>query len=360
MSKSSSTDRELIDSIVYLASLASNPRAVDNQLDVLRQITAQNADGVLSPTEKSRLGQLKTELATYLISSDPLRQFTQESVQRRAELAVSGERRFMAFRLPLIIIWTVVLLMAALPVMLPLSSNLSFIKPVLGISLFFTTMNMGAVVLLWIARKNFRDKLRAVYTPISTGILIVSVTLLQVPFMLAIGNETVLAWFRYVTASIPCLLAVLFIYIGVRRFCQLCGLSGRLLSKRTLALITLAATLVIGIALLPHAIALNDVPWWMQLASLAVLTCGTVVAVITVVLLIRLRRVLGPAYQSPLAWLAAVVVALGVVCIQYIVLRSIVGGDTLYENRGVAALPLLIMGFCALRVGITFKRFDGM
>jgi hypothetical protein len=97
----------------------------------------------------------------------------------------------------------------------------------------------------------------------------------------------------------------------------------------------------------------------MRLVSLLVLTSGTVLATITTVLIIRLRRTLGPAYQRPMVWLAAIVLCLALTFVQYIVLRSITSGSTFFEARGMSTLSLLLMGLFALKAGIDFKRFDG-
>lgn len=352
------SDQQLINSIVYLASLASDPHAIDDRLDALRQVTARGSNDALSAPERAKLIELQTYLEHYLITSDPLRQFTQESVDRRLKLALGGGHSFVAFRLPLLIIWAVVVLMCLLPWVLPLPGN-GVIRPVLSVTGGITALNVGAVILLWMSRRNFRLQLRAVYMPICLGFVIIGLSLIQVPIVLNIGTDAVLMWFRYVTASVPFLLGMAFVYAGVRRFCLLGGIvATRWLSRRFVTAVALSAAAVTSLLLLPFG-ASPTVPTWMRLVSLLVLTSGTALAVITTLLIIRLRRALGPAYQRPLVWLAGIVVCLALTCVQYIVLRSITSGSTFFEARGMSTLSLLLMGLFALKAGIDFKRFDG-
>ncbi|HSX07734.1 MAG TPA: hypothetical protein VLG11_02475 [Candidatus Saccharimonadales bacterium] len=357
-SVTTTSDRQLINIIGYLASLVSDPHAIDSQLDTLRQVTARGSSDTLSAPDRAKLMQLQAYLENYLITSDPLRQFTQESVNQRIKLAFGAGRSFVAFRLPLLIIWAAAALMCLLPFVLPLPGS-GVIRPVLSITGGLTALNVGAAILLWMSRRNFRMQLRAVYMPICLGFVIVSVSLIQVPIVLNIGTDVVLTWFRYVTASLPCLLGTMFIYIGIRRFCLLRGLARTYwLSLRRVIVVVLGAAIAVSLLLLPFG-ASPTIPTWMRLVSLLVLTSGTVLAAITILLTIRLRRTLGAAYQWPLIWLASIVLCLALTFVQYIVLRSITSGSTFFEARGMSTLSLLLMGLFALKAGIDFKRFDG-
>jgi len=357
-SASASSDKQLIDIILYLASLVSDPHAIDNQLDTLRHITARGPSDTLSAPDRAKLVQLQAYLENYLITSDSLRQFTQESVNQRIKLALGAGHSFVAFRLPLLITWATVILMCMLPFVLPLPGS-GVIRPVLSITGGLTALNVGAAILLWMSRRNFRMQLRAVYMPICLGFVIVSVSLIQVPIVLNIGTDAVLMWFRYVTASLPCLVGMMFIYVGIRRFCLLRDLAGTYwLSLRRVIAVVLGAAVIVSLSLLPFG-ASPTIPTWMRLVSLLMLTSGTVLATITTLLIFRLRRTLGSAYQWPLIWLAAIVLCLALTFLQYIVLRSITSGSTFFEARGMSTLSLLLMGLFALKAGIDFKRFDG-
>jgi hypothetical protein len=111
-SASTASDQQLINIIAYLASLVSDPHAIDSQLDILRHVTARRSNDALSAQDRTKLVQLQAYLENYLITSDSLRQFTQESVDRRIKLALGGGHSFVAFRLPLLVIWATVILMS--------------------------------------------------------------------------------------------------------------------------------------------------------------------------------------------------------------------------------------------------------
>lgn len=75
--------RQRIDCIVYLASLVSEPRSVDNTLDTLRNITARSADPL--PEDEQTLQNIQQELEHYLVHQERLRSFTPESLQAHIE-----------------------------------------------------------------------------------------------------------------------------------------------------------------------------------------------------------------------------------------------------------------------------------
>lgn len=82
------TASSTVDIVVFVASLASQPRNIDQFLDELRAITAKlPQNGQLSPAQEQQLTAVYRKLEDYLISQDPLRSFTRadirELVQRR-------------------------------------------------------------------------------------------------------------------------------------------------------------------------------------------------------------------------------------------------------------------------------------
>ncbi len=80
------TDEQATEKVTYLASLVSNINDVDPMLDTLREITASrkpNEPLQLSGEERARLQQLESQLSEYLISKDPVRAFTPESLQAK-------------------------------------------------------------------------------------------------------------------------------------------------------------------------------------------------------------------------------------------------------------------------------------
>jgi hypothetical protein len=70
--------RQLVDRIVYLASLMSEPQRVDTILDKLRVITARSSK--LSDQDIKALKPIKNELEDYLVTKERIRSFTKASL----------------------------------------------------------------------------------------------------------------------------------------------------------------------------------------------------------------------------------------------------------------------------------------
>ncbi len=73
-----------IDVVTYVASLASNPKAIDSLLEAVREITARMQPGQpLSPADQARLGQVCLGIEKYLVEQEPLRTFDQATLQEK-------------------------------------------------------------------------------------------------------------------------------------------------------------------------------------------------------------------------------------------------------------------------------------
>ncbi len=79
------TDNATFDSLVYLASLASDPRKVDPILDGLRTVSAghNSANPSFSPVERQKLRVVYQGLLAYLTTKEPLRSFNSNELQTR-------------------------------------------------------------------------------------------------------------------------------------------------------------------------------------------------------------------------------------------------------------------------------------
>lgn len=76
-------DRTLIDTVVVLASLTSDPKVIDPMLDIVRQVTAGMQPGrPLTSDETSRLEEVRLKLTDHLIHDDKMRSFTKESLDQ--------------------------------------------------------------------------------------------------------------------------------------------------------------------------------------------------------------------------------------------------------------------------------------
>ncbi|HEX7963140.1 MAG TPA: hypothetical protein VF466_00970 [Candidatus Saccharimonadales bacterium] len=78
----------IIDRVIYLASLASDPRGVDTTLDKLRLLTAKGTKP--SAQDIGELQSIEAELEDYLLHKERLRSFTAESLRANMERHFSG------------------------------------------------------------------------------------------------------------------------------------------------------------------------------------------------------------------------------------------------------------------------------
>jgi hypothetical protein len=81
--------KQLIDQILYLASLASDPQSVDLILDRLRVITAVSTQ--LSPRDITNLQSIEIELRDHLLHKERFRSFTPDSLQANIEQHFAGK-----------------------------------------------------------------------------------------------------------------------------------------------------------------------------------------------------------------------------------------------------------------------------
>ncbi len=74
-----------VDVLLYVASLASNPRQIDASLDDLREITSQLKSGSikaqLSNTQETRLATTYRQIEDYLVTAEPLQEFTRPGLR---------------------------------------------------------------------------------------------------------------------------------------------------------------------------------------------------------------------------------------------------------------------------------------
>jgi hypothetical protein len=73
-----------IDVVTYVGGLASNFQAIDPILDVVREISARQQPGEsLSPQDEAALEQVYIKLEHYLVTTESLRKFTQQSLRQK-------------------------------------------------------------------------------------------------------------------------------------------------------------------------------------------------------------------------------------------------------------------------------------
>lgn len=73
-----------VDAVAYVASLASDPKAIDALMEPLREITSTLKPGApLTPAQQTALVGVYKKLQDYLVTSDPLRHFEASELQQK-------------------------------------------------------------------------------------------------------------------------------------------------------------------------------------------------------------------------------------------------------------------------------------
>ncbi len=79
-------DRELVDRILFLRSLATKSPEVDAMIEALLVVTGHWRPGTaLSIRDRGALDELEYKLKNYLLTVDPARAFTPETLERRLQ-----------------------------------------------------------------------------------------------------------------------------------------------------------------------------------------------------------------------------------------------------------------------------------
>ncbi len=173
--------RLLIDRIIYVASLATSPHDIDTSLDVVRAITSRiDTSQPLSPSDREQLLAAGKQIEDYLVTSEPLREFTPESLQLQIEQHMQGNVGAKSRKqLTLVIVVATVIAVGA--GLLPLSSLGQHIQA--GGATEFSLLTVGAAWLFWSALPAFKSELRRAFLLISTAVTLLGLSMLEQPIL---------------------------------------------------------------------------------------------------------------------------------------------------------------------------------
>ncbi|HET8670525.1 MAG TPA: hypothetical protein VFM05_07850 [Candidatus Saccharimonadales bacterium] len=345
-------DASIIDVITYSASLASDPRAIDQHLDSLRAITSRTAGhAALDGRDMQVLQATYNDIETYLVEHEPLRAFTRESLREQLYNHFQNKKQKKRIWRQLGAIWLCTIGFPVLPFLVP-GSGASEAKVAFAMAFAFAALYIGAAWLFWSALDKFKSNLRDAYKLICLGTILLGLTLLQLPILMLIGKVDS-PWLDYGGTTTTIALALLPIYLGLNRFCRLLDIKSRFLSWKLLLAVTVLAA--VASVVMPH-VAVPDKPEWLLDYSLVSMMAGTVLTVFSSYLVILLRRQLTDLYRKPLYWLLVLLLLFAFILLQFIVLQVGFDEDNWYTLNGMSELPLLLTAFVALKAGVAFNR----
>lgn len=355
MSVSSSAGELRIDEIVYVASLVSDAKAVDNTLDRLREITAVHRPGIdFSDTEVATLNGVYHELEQYLATRDPQRKFSPEELRQKvADKTISRKRNGQLVK-KLFIIIGLALGFGGLSLLAPMpaSEDSAFeFYLLLTIPTVFTILHFGSAWLFVSALQYFQTTLKVAYRLIASGIVVLGLAQLQL-VVLGLFDLWSTPWITIGIISVTFSAAFCLIYAGVR-------VMGRLWHIRTLLTSHIAvagyiAVVCAAVVFTPHYSApVAEVYIDIGSSGLAISTVLAGIAALTSGLVSRLVSTF---YKRPLEALALALGLMAVSGLQLLVVQLGIGYHTWYDDSGLTFLPLLLAALAFVRAGYLFNK----
>lgn len=206
-------DQQLVSSITYLASLASESQKIDPKLDILRGVTAQwDGQSQLDTESRLSLQHLNDDLKQYLINEDPIRSFTAESLELRMSERLYEKAAERHYFIPLTI--GVIIFSAIVSLLLPLNSAQ---KTLVGVTIAMQLFDLIALWLFLSSLRNFKQEFRQVAYYLSLGIAFINLGILEYPIF-AILQKVDSPLFRYGGWPEGATLGLLVIYAGLSKY----------------------------------------------------------------------------------------------------------------------------------------------
>ncbi|MEK7152842.1 MAG: hypothetical protein AAB834_02765 [Patescibacteria group bacterium] len=348
----SADDRRLIETITYMASLASETGAIDEFLDALRIVTARiQPETPLSDTDRARLVATRAQIADYLVNREPLRSFTHETLEQKITAHWQGSQESDPMRQLKKSRRTVLTIaVAALGVPLLVLQGVPLAMRVqLSIPLFLLALHLGTIWFYVSGLKAFTPSLHKVYVFICSGIFIIGIGAAQYPLISALSLEEV-PIFRYGGIQTIFVGACVLIYWGVCLFAKLVKLKSLATSwplvLAIVVLVTLASVLIPHTSYVPHE-AIFDT----MVASLMV--CAVLLTA-SAWLVRRIRRSVVTAYASVLGWFFWALIGFAFGVTEYAAVTYMFG-ETYGLGANIAFAPYMVADLVLLQSGYVFK-----
>jgi len=349
-------DQNLLDKIVYLAGMVSQPQAIDPLLDRVRRVTAQMTPGTaLTPQSRADLEMTYQAIEEYLINDEPLRSFTKESLesqtQRYLEIGTKGGLERKIRRQVFLIVGGVIVVNLTAHGL----AQAFWPKQVLTISMMPTilTLYIGLNWLFLSSLKTFVPKLRQAYSWICAGLMGIGVGAALWVAYSSVPSVYHLPIFRhglsmYVIAASYCIS-----YVGLRKLARVLGKRSILLNWPLL--VVGVGICCLGVLLIPH----GDVPDaqyldWLNLPQGVVIFLGIGISILA----FSIQRNITTMYASALRWVGAAYVYATLTTIVGVVILLMTGlepGGRLSFVSGIVSGATIMM----LTAGYKFKVSAG-
>jgi hypothetical protein len=339
-----------LDTVMYMASLVSERRAIDPIMDKVRDITSQLKPGhAPSAADDKELQKVRAELAVYLTEQDPIRLFSIEELETRVKARVqdAGKRRL---RTALFASWSFTFLAFFVPFLF-LYNQPPMSRMLLSFPFFFVAIHVSIIWFYWSALKDFRPALRRAYVFICLGIFIIGLNAIQLPLIFNFGLGE-LPWFRYGAFMAPFPVACFLLYYGMKLYGELVGVrvwftDWRLVGGASVVLAVIAV-------LLPHYVAHPTEEVFFDLSAVSSMLTLLYLVLLAIVTL-RVWHSVTPVYNEALKWFFWMAVILAFTTFEYTVVMFF-RGELTGVVQMITMLPFIFSEFCKLQSGYVFKR----
>ncbi|HSX30036.1 MAG TPA: hypothetical protein VLE73_05760 [Candidatus Saccharimonadales bacterium] len=345
----------LLDVIIYTASLVSDLRSIDSELNILRQITARTG-GSFNDRDKADLYGIQQKLEQTLVNQEQFRTFSYDTLRahilRHFSRQAIGSARRLAWALVGIVMVALVVALGFFMLSQHLPNNA---RNAVSLSLFYLVLYSGSAALLASARKEVGKEVRQAYGYLAAALFCVA---LVTPIQPLIGIFIPKSPLGPTIMTATLALAYIPFYLGARKLALLIGVQSRLTSYSVIAI------LVVGAAALYASIALITAPF-----RSGPLTTPYVISVtishgllmlnlaVSAFLLAKAHSRMSFLYARSINALTLAPIVNVAVCLYFLVYWYAGNGiatDNLYLDIG--AVVLTIVSALYLRAGYLFKR----
>lgn len=350
----------LLEAILYLASLASNQRQIDIILDPLREITARQEFKKDSPTpdDNAKLRPIFDEVVGYLTTREKVRAFTPEDLELRLQdrFEGSGAHHTLGITLAITFLITVVLGAGCLLIKPPASalenaSDLTSFYILLSLPTMFTVVSLSAAWFFFSALRYFREKLQRAYKVIAFSVAALGIAHLQMP-ILAYVSTLGSAWVWDGGVGLLYVPTHTLIYVGTAIFARSIQIRNRFTAWPTVVSIGAICFVLVGLA--PH----SPARWNESFFDLATGTfpLGVVASLAAAINCYLIARRVNDIYRRPMLWLGHANMMLALTVAQILFVRLVFGYDNFWTAYGLIILPYFISSAFFLKAGYSFNK----
>lgn len=217
-----------LDVVLYLASLVSDPAAIDTTLDKVRSITAQHqASQPYDPQDEAVLKEVQHTIENYLVHNDPVRNFTTEDLQQKIQEHFAPASHVHKQRRILVSIWVAAIILSTTASIAPIHID-PIVRRLLSAILTLIALGLGAAWFFITALNGFKPVLRPAYRLLCFSALLITLGELQLPLIPAFNLGTN-PLFSYGGFTIPFTVAMAVLLAGLRTYAKSVNVGGRIL-----------------------------------------------------------------------------------------------------------------------------------